>query len=447
MYRRQKKIPTIIAIFILFFGIVGVVYLDSGLHIFSSKAKEEIRPEDFHFSNITDSSFSLSWLTAQPEIGEVLLAQDSHSITYLDDLDSDNIPRPRTTHHVTIKNLSENTSYTAKIISGNTKCSNQYLCPTFTQKTAPKLFSPLALPPVRGTAILTNKSYAEAAVVYLSIGKSALLSGRVDSAGLWVIPLTFLRTQDLIKNMELSDNDIVQITIKLSPAQQAQVLIDVKSIKENLSIPPVQMGNSYNFINLISKKNQLANLNNQRTLGVQNQLPTPTPKIDILFPKEEGDTTTDSLPRFRGIGIPGKEIVITINSAIQTSRLIVGPEGTWIWRPTRELAPGTHSITIQGYDETGRPTSITRKFIVLKSGEGVLGEATPAATLTPTSSPTNIPTSPPSIIPSRTPTPTIELVTSPTVAIPPKTGVFQPTLFLFSGGAILLLLGAKLLLL
>ena len=461
MYRKEARIPTILGLFLLFAALSGIVYLDRTSHIFTSSAKETSKPYDVHFTNITDNSLSVSWFTSIPSSGLAVISYDSHELTFLDDLDSDNIQRPRYTHYVTIKDLKENTSYSIRIAGSDPRCKNNDLCPTFTQKTAPKIAPIYTLPPARGSIVTNDNKPAEGAIVYLVLGQNLPLSGRVDSAGLWVIPLTNLRSQDFLTRIEPKDNDTVQITAKLTNDLTTTAITDVKSIRQNLTIPPMKIGNSYNFTNLESKKDLIAKLNSeQNILGTstttQNQSPTPTPaknkqnQIDILFPGADGETTTDNQPRIRGIGLPKKTLSVTVESTPQKGTITVEADGTWSWRPQKPLPAGTHYVTIQGYDANGKLITIKKKFTVLKSGESVLGEATASATLTPTANPT--PTLTPTTLTPSPLLPTATLVPSPTSIPPsptavPRSGNLEPTLFLIGSGLLLLTIGAAKLLL
>ena len=464
MYRKEKKIPTIFAFLILLGGLATATFLDRSAQTVTSLANKTPIPAEVHFTNISDNSFTVSWLTSSPATGAIVATTGVKKSAILDDLDSDNIPRPRITHYVTVKNLSENVSVSVKIISGSENCNEEKFCPTFAQKTGAKLLSPLALPPVRGSLFTQEGKPAEGVIVYLTIGKSAPLTGRVDAGGLWVIPLTQLRTQDLLARPDFADSDIVQITAKLSETSMSTAIIDMKSIRQNLTIPQMIMGNSYNFIDLLSKKDALAALYSpqQNILGAKtgrevssSQTNITPPVLDILFPKYDDDTTPDSRPRIRGTGKPGSQLLITVNSSPQTGKVTVGNDGIWNWRPEKELPPGVHHLTIQQYDEKGNLITSTRKFIVLKSGERVLGEATPSASLTPTFAPTLAPSLSPSPTPLQTPSPlptssTISptLTSSPTASSPPpRSGTGTPTVLLIGISTLLLLTGAKLLIL
>ena len=463
MYRKEKRIPTILAFFILSLGIGGVVFFNQTTHQIGSKATSSIRPEDVHFTNISDSSLSVTWFTNTPATGTLIVNDHGHTVSYLEDVDSDNVLRPRNTHFVTVKNLKENTSYQIKIISGDTNCKVSENCPISTQSTASRLNTAVSLPAARGSIVTEDGKPAVNTIVYLTIGKSPPLASKTDSLGLWVITFNNLRTGDLLSRPNLADNDIVQIVAKISPDKKTEALTDVKSIRQNLTIPPLQIGKSYNLIDLISKKDMLVGLNKSNNiLGTQTQIGNPnnisssstSKSIDILFPAYDDDTTTDNQPRFRGTGPPGNQLIITVNSAPQTARINIASDGTWSWRPTSPLAPDTHHLGISGYDDKGKLLSLTRKFIVLKSGERVLGEATASATLTPAINPSPTIT----LIPlptALTPTITLIPIASPTTfpstvsvtpRIPPKTGSIQTTLIFVGTGASLFLLGVKFLL-
>lgn len=452
MYKTKKRIPTLLALVILFMGIGTTVYLDKMSQSNITKALEVTVPEDVRFSNISDNSFTISWFTSRPSLGSVIIKNNSESLVYIDDLDSDNIPRPRTNHYVTVKNLGENSVYSVKISGNGQSCNENFNnCPVFSQKTGNKLPGTLNLPPVHGTLITKTNQPVINAIVYVTIAGSSLISARTDSSGLWVIPLSNLRSKDLWGRIEISDNDPVSIYAKIDPLQFASAVIDMKSVRNNTTIPPIQIGETYNFIKLMSKNSQLANSLNQNILGTQTNIPNstlPNNNFDIIFPQNNGDTTVDNQPRFRGTGLKNKIILITVNSSPQIGRVVVGADGTWVWRPDQPIAPGNHTINIQAYDDNGQLITITRQFIVLKSGESVLGEATSSATLTPTRTPTAIPTISITNIPiitittAPTTAPTIS-VSSPTITIkqPPPTGNFKTTLLLSIGGGILLFSG------
>lgn len=465
MHQKEKRIPTIFALLIIFIGIGFTVFLDRLEQSNITSAKAYSVAEDIRFSNISDSAFNISWFTSSPSIGTVEILNDKGKMTYIDDLDNDNIPRPRTNHYITVKNLAENTVYTVKILPPSGRCDkNEKICPVLTQKTGNKLPNFSSLSPVRGSLISASNQGVSGAIVYITVSKSALLSSRTDSSGLWVIPLTNLRSLDLLSRIDISDNDIVQITAIIESGQMSTAVVDIRSVRGGMAIPPLQIGNNHNFINLLTQTGLTADSGNQKILGTQidnankiKDISKTNLKYDIQFPLYDNDTTTDNQPRFRGTGIKNAPILITINSTPITGRIVVESDGTWSFRPPVSLPPGNHTVSIQAYDEKGGLITIIRKFIVLKSGERVLGEATNSATLTPyVPSPTNIPAPSITISPTLNPYPSVtstpvqtiiptNIFPSPTLR-PPATGSTETTLALIAGGGILMLAGIFLLL-
>ena len=230
-------------------------------------------------------------------------------------------------------------------------------------------------------------------------------------------------------------------------------------IKADNKLPPIEMGKTYNFMG----SNKTASKSAQMEVLGNNSVTLSNTGINILFPGKEKDTTIDQNPKLRGVGIPGNKIQITVNSESQTATITVKADGTWEYRPKIPLPPGMHTITLTGTDNSGKKITISRKFVVLKSGEAVLGEATPSGTLTPTEEP-NITISPsftptpsatvsvtPTITPTATltPTPTDTPTPTPITEIsltPPRSGNTRITKLLFGGGLTLILLGVKFLL-
>lgn len=461
MYRKEKRIPTLVALLIIFAGLGGVMFIDQQ-NTLQLQAKSAPKPQDVHISNVSDTSFTVNWHTEAITVGLIEVSGDGNHITLFDNDDADNVKRPRTAHVVTVKNLKEITQYSIKV-KGSGTCRNDSECPTFTQKTGNKLGVPAQMPPLRGTIATADGKPITGAIVYANIGKSALVSGRTDSLGLWVIPLSQLRTQDLTSYYSAQDGDTAQITASQSPTSVATAIIDIGSIKQGVTLPPMVIGNSYNFTNLQSKAALIANLPG-RQVGLPGSAVLGTsqnPTIEVLFPTTQHNLTPDTQPRFFGVGIPNGKLTLTLSPSNQTATITVKQDRSWEWRPPRKLIPGAHFIIVSGLSSAGKRVNVNRKFTVLKSGERVLGEATESATLTPsptitvpaTPSATIIPTATliPTIIPTSTPTviptavPTIYPSATPATE-PPRTGTQGPLIALLGTGVMLFGLGVKLLL-
>lgn len=474
MYRKEKRIPTILALILVLSGIGAALYLDGTYRTITSKAKGFPNPADIHMTNISDNSITVSYVTAEETIGAINVSGENKKVTLIDDSDITGGTKPRNTHMYTIKDLTADNVYTISILNGNNNCGRQK-CPEFIQRTGIKLDKVMNLPPVSGQIVEEGNKPVEGAIIYLLIGKAAPLSGRSDKLGMFVIPLNNLRAQDLLSRPVIDGNATIQLTIKNTPAKYASVLTNLDQILKNPKLSAIEIGKNYNYVKSGNLQREVLG-NNSVLLS-----PTKSPEIsksgiDILFPEHKLDTTIDKQPKLRGIGIPGDKIKITIQSTVQTATVTVSKDGTWEYRPKQALLPGSHTITIQGKDNSGKKVTISEQFVVLKSGEAVLGDATPSGTLTPTNTPSptldpNISLTPTGIstisgtltptktpTPTNTPSPTPTFTPSPTPSstpvpeptatsdLPPRSGNSDWTKLLLGGGITLVLIGLKFLL-
>ncbi|MBI2611799.1 fibronectin type III domain-containing protein [Candidatus Gottesmanbacteria bacterium] len=423
MYRKQTRIPTLIALAIVIFGIGGGIFLVETSQTFTLKADSSIVPSNIRITNISDSSFTVSWLTAKEATGYVLFWSESRSrLTAFDDRDTDGRLKKYITHHVTIKNLKENTIYSFEINS-NGRAFNNAGKP-YSQATALKLSTTTNLDPSYGVILTTDNSPATGTVVYLTVGKSQPLSTLVKTAGTWLIPLNNLYSQDLFTRPEIADDEIIQIQAVYTKNLQLAALTDTKN---DSPVPTMTLGKTYDFRNIQAKAPVLFADNQNKVLGESNLVLN---RIDFVFPKNDGDTTSDVRAEIRGVGIPGRDTVILINSIPQQSgKVIVAKDGTWSFKPKTYLNPGKLTVNITTEDDKGKAVSLSRSFIVLKSGQQVLGESTPSATLAPTDSFLPSPTVP-FDFPTATPTPIVA-------------GNSLPTYGFLAFGMFLLVLGIK----
>lgn len=427
MYRSQTRIPTLFALFVLLFGIGGGILLVETSHPLSTSADVTLAPGNLHISNITDEQFSVSWVTAKQAGGYVVYKdQTGPSKTAFDDRDEDGKPKNYATHHVTVKDLKENTVYYFKIISGGVTYDNHG--DQYQQATGPKLAAPVSLDPAYGVVLQVDDQPATGAIVYLTVGKSSPLSTLVKGGGTWLIPLNNIRSQDLVSRPAIGNPEILQISVIFDKKASAEATTDTKN---DSPVPTINLGKTFDFRNLQGKNpDKLAKKDEQQNvLGTNRSFN----KVDLLFPSQDLATTIDNKPMIKGVGIPGKDVTVIIKSNPQTGTVTVGTDGTWSFIPHDPLPPGEHSVSIATVDENGNPVNLTNKFTVLKSGESVLGDSTPSGTIAPT-------LSLPTLTPVLTPGPTA-------TASPPVTGNITPTFVFFGAGVAFVVLGLKFLLL
>lgn len=436
--RPEKKIPTIFALLILFFGLGGLVTLINRPFKTSSLADAAKTPHGVKIANITDSSVSISWVTDGEVFGSVAIGEGSDRRVESDDRDREAKGGAYHNHHVTIHGLIPANKYTFRIISGDQTLDDNGKPFTFTTATRLNTVPP-AVEPSYGKVVTQTNDPAKGALVYLSIAGSSLSSTLVKDSGEWLIPLSAIRTIDGTAYLEAKDDDQIELSIRGDDGNVSTVVTD---LSHDAPVPVVTLGKIYNF-RLTSEEgsNRLDSqiLGSETTSQLDSQKEIPS--IGIIAPPHNS-ALTSTKPLIRGTGIAGKIVRIVVESAVQIGEVTVGNDGLWSWAPQKELSPGSHTITMRTTDDKGKAVVKTGRFIVLKSGSQVLGEATPSGTISPTATPlpTAVPTLGPTTVPLSPSLPT------PTPVVPPKeplprSGNSDVTLFLLTIGAVLFVLG------
>ena len=116
----QPQIPTLVGILILLIGLGGAIYLiESGLRL-SSRAQTSSEPREVTLANVTDSSFTVSWLTLEPVSGSIQYKETGLlgiSQTALDIRDQ-NQTTQRYTHFFQVAGLKLHTRYETNLSIG-----------------------------------------------------------------------------------------------------------------------------------------------------------------------------------------------------------------------------------------------------------------------------------------------------------------------------------------
>lgn len=243
-FLNRFKIPTILGLSLIIFGIVVGVFLNLRQQSFISKASPDITAQNITLANITDNSIAISWQTAAAVVSFITFGQSSVSETsVLDDRDI-NTPKAYSIHYFTLKNLLPKTTYQYKIVSG--KISSEIN--KFT--TASPLSSQTGFRPIIGTALDGDKPLNEA-VVYLSIAEAATQSFLIKDSGNFLIPLSQMRKSDLSDSFPLTQDSVAKLTF-VSEKGEASALFKIKDAKEEL--PPISLGENLDLTQIISQE-------------------------------------------------------------------------------------------------------------------------------------------------------------------------------------------------
>lgn len=426
---RKSKIPTIVGVFILVFGLAAGVLLVRNQNFFRLGASAEFAPKDVRISNTTDSSATVSWVTDRETSGFVKWGA---SQTSLDKTELDELASQGFTHTLTLRNLSSQTTSFFKINSGGEDFDNNGIPWQLT--TGPEINTPSKTNLASGVVLSSTGEPAKNALIYATVGGGSLLSTITSQTGNWVIPISAVRSADLTSLVVVDEkNSLIEISVNAGPGGVASAQIYPQSAKP---APSIILGQVHDFKSLppseISEIPKASiGLPEEATpssgFAVEEKSATPSAQSVTLESVDNGEVITTTEPEFFGEGPPGTTITITVESDPITDTLKVPSSGDWKWSTPSGLSVGAHTITLSWRDSGGILRTLRRTFVV-QAAEGPAFESTPSAS----------PTATPKVSP--TPTPTASIAATPTstataTAVPvPDSGSLTPTILLFIMG-------------
>ena len=415
------RVPQYLGAFVLFFSFVAIFWLSQNAILLGTKAAAGKEPKNVQISNVTDTSFTVSYLTDDRVLGTVSFGSSATlgSIA-LDDQDQiAGKPFPHRIHHITITKLNPSTRYYFSINSDDqTYTDNEAPYEVMTAITTSD--SPSGQPPLSGQLVLDSGSPPTEALIYISSDTTQLLSAIVKPDGSYLLPLNAWRKKDLSGNITLSPTDKLTLLAAVPEAQsQATILAN-----QTGTVPLITLSKNYDF--------SLSNL--PLTASQSGQLTTPQENLPlepdtstvssptIITPKTE-EKFQDAQPLFKGKALPSESVTITIESEQVISTTVTADEyGNWSFRPATPLTSGAHTITIKSPDISGIIQSISQSFTVHAQGTqftepsvSPIADPTPTASASPT--PITQVTPNPTATPSPTVTPTVPITPTPPVIV------------------------------
>lgn len=415
-----QRLPTIIALLFLTVIIGSTVFMIENAQDLLVRADIDTQPKNILITNVSDSTFSVSWTTDKPTRGSLSYRKESdNQRSAFDDQDATSVEK-HTNHHITIRDLTGSTTYFFTILSENkTYDSNGS---AYQVKTTGPLAQGVVFPPVYGLIITSNNEPAEGALVYLSIPGSQTLSTITQTDGRFVIPISGLRNENLTSLAILAPT--TEIDLALYGANGTKSSIQTL-LNNTTPLPTITVGKNYDLRNSQSLIHSVVAIVTKFIAEMKPNLFTPVyaaTTISISQPTE-GAGIPSTLPQFKGTGVPYKELLVTVGVPPQVGKLTINKEGLWAWAPPQPLQPDTYVLTITTYNELNQPVALARQFTILKSGSGVLQAATPSATPKASATPSATPTASPSANPV------------------PVSGTITPTLILLASGLLFLFIG------
>jgi hypothetical protein len=238
---KQYKIPTIIGLLILIIGVAAGIFLVQTTQILRPAASPEETPKNVRITNITDRSFTVSWVTDKATTGFVSYGTSQN----LGQTESRDKQVPTSLHHITITGLAPSTDYFFKIASQGRLFDNKGR--PFQTKTAP---SPVRTPTadvIFGKVKNQSGLPETETIVYVNFSGASPLSTTTDKDGQWTLNLGEARSTNLVNFADYDASTILEIFIQGTKNQFATARVRIETAKP---VPDIVLGKTYDFTQL-----------------------------------------------------------------------------------------------------------------------------------------------------------------------------------------------------
>lgn len=459
----QKRIPTILGLVVLVVAMVaGVLLFGQGTGVFAPRATPQTTPKKIKITNITDTSFTVSFITDQSITAFLKYGTAAGSTNNQAGDDRDQISgsvQPYNTHHLTVRGLQPNTTYYFILGTGSgTTFTNEG--DPFTVKTAAQAGTQPAAKTIYGSATTESGTPADGAIVYVKHSDASELSSLVKSSGSWAIPLSNARTVDGTTYATIGETDplivqvqgpqvaqVGQLTTTVSEAQPVETIAygqagatGTATIPEETELiateepgeatpaaqttPPAmsepEIEEEQPTEPATMAEAELESATPSATSATpESQSETPEVVVlDIEQAKAETVTVTTTQPKIVGKAKPNVTIKIEVHSDTQISEFIVAnADGTFeldIAALSQTLEPGEHTVTYSYTDpDTGEEISETVTFTVANTSTQIAQANQPFGSGNPFPMPNPSPSPSPTPSPSPSPSPTASASASP----------------------------------
>lgn len=240
MIKKSKRIPTLFALTLLAIALGLAIGIDLYQKKIDQNLKALYAPKKLSIINISDGSLSLTWQTNIPTSGQVIYGLDQNLSESTADIRGDS---KYISHYVTLTKLLPNQTYYYKIKSED----KLYPQNPLQIKTGPLLnFTNKTTPPLVGTIVDSSLNPIEDALIYLEVSGASRLGTYATTGGNFIIPLTTLRTKDLVKTFDLTEPSKANLVI-LKGTQSSKYNISLSNTPK--SLPALILGQNLDLTN------------------------------------------------------------------------------------------------------------------------------------------------------------------------------------------------------
>lgn len=429
----QKQLPTILGLGILMIALViGIVVftLGDGPGVFAPRATAQTTPKKVKITNITDTSFTISFFTDEATAGFVKYGNEAKQLKSQSSDDRDQLSGSIgnfNMHHITVRGLQPNTKYYYLIGTGSNATFDNNGSP-FEITTAKRNGAPTAAKTSYGSVLNTSGGPADGAVVYLTINGVGQMSSLVKNSGSWAVPLSNARTIDGSGYANITDSD--QITVQVQGTNEADTATLNTTVANSQPVTNITLATGGT---IIEDDLTVSEMDNEETLAENtfDSAQTADEQSDDIFDQmdmDEETTTTDmdasdsammdesetasssslmdetadtkdastsaivdvdgatdqqvqtSQPKIVGKAVANVTINIEVHSDTQiTQQITSSSDGSYeldLSQLEENLEPGEHTVTISYTDpDTGETVTKTQTFYVAESDSTLLAQA------------------------------------------------------------------------
>lgn len=214
----QKQIPTALGLLLLVGSLAtGIIFFGQGTGVFAPRATPQTTPKEYQVSNVTDSSFTVSFYTDEETVAFVKYGDQADKITSQASDERDQLAGSvgkYRLHQISVRGLQPNTSYYYVLGTGS-KAEFDNDGQPFTVKTALKPTGPApAARTIYGSISQAGGTPAEGAIIFLRSPKIGQMSSLVKSSGSWAVALSKAMTADGQGYAQLEEIDELEVFVQ-----------------------------------------------------------------------------------------------------------------------------------------------------------------------------------------------------------------------------------------
>ena len=455
----QKRIPTILGLVFLLAGLGVAIFMVGGsTNTFFPKASPETTPKNIKVTNVTEKSFTISFITDIETPGYLLYGSESTKTTIRSSDDREQtagVPQNSTTHHITVRGLNPSTKYYFLIgTASNFKYSDAGQ--PYEVTTAPQIGAPPEAVTAYGNVLTSTNKPGTDSIVYLTMPNGGALSALVKTSGSWAIPLAPARTTDLktylkpdgttpvtvfVQGTSIGQTSQVQATVSQTQPLEALTLgVNPQSLTtpntgavtdtptaDDAPVEGTPVGSAFSSSDL--------------NPAIESNVTESPEGLTIITIPENGTVLNETQPTIEGTAPANTTINVKIQSSPEYNlKAVTDENGNFSITPPADLAEGNHTLTITYKDTSGKTQTVKRTFVVQANPTGSVGSTGTTSTPAYVSSPSGTKATPKATATAKPATRSAVTQTATDSGVP-VSGSTEQTILMLTAGAFLAMSG------